>query len=300
MKLNRRRFAALLVAEKKGVTGLFQQVPPQGGHTDDEQDDQQAGNESATKESQLLRGLRVLDKLTTEAMTASEIARYLDVNRSTSLRLLNELVEAGYVSRNGQTKKFMTRPERFYGFIMNNPAHSDLTEFINPLLKRLQEESGESVMLGTPANDGMVYVAHRQSHHHVSISERLGTWRPMYCSALGMAYLSALNQQALDVELGRMRFVGGTPRAAKGPLDLRARVDAAREQGFAVDHEETFEGGCCVAVPTSIAGNLIGAIGISGPSTRLTEQTNERLGALLVSEVGAAGLLARRQEDPAV
>ena len=248
----------------------------------------------ATKESQLLRGLRVLEKLTTEAMTASEIARFLDVNRSTSLRLLNELVSAGYLSRDGKTKSYITRPERFYGFIMNNPAHSDLTDVITPVLERLQEISGESVMLGAPANGGMVYVAHRRTSHHISISERLGTWRPMYCSALGMAYLSALDAPTLDVELGRLAYVGGTDKAAKGPLELRQRIDEALTRGFAIDREETFDGGCCVAIAVAVSGTLIGAVGISGPASRFSEDAILRLGALLVSEAGTAGILVQR------
>jgi DNA-binding IclR family transcriptional regulator len=243
------------------------------------------------KESQLLRGLRSLEKLTTEPMTASDLARHLAVNRSTSLRLLNELLVAGYVSRDAQTKRYTTRPERFYAFIVNNPAHQDLTEIISPLLKRVHEQTGESVMLGVPANGGMVYATHLRSTHHVSVSERLGTWRPMYCSALGMAYLSALDASALDVELGRLAYEGGTAKAAKGPLELRERIAETQVRGYAIDHEETFEGGCCVAVPIAVAGTLIGAIGLSGPASRLPGEQIARMGALLLAEAQAAGIL---------
>ena len=72
------------------------------------------------------------------------------------------------------------------------------------------------MMLGTPANGGMVYIAHRVSSHHVSISERLGTWRPMYCSALGMAYLSAFRTDTLDVERAP-RLRGRDCESGKGP-----------------------------------------------------------------------------------
>lgn len=246
-------------------------------------------------ESQLLRGLRVLEMLTMEAKTASEIARLIGVNRSTSLRILNELAGAGYIRRNEQTKRYVSRPERFYGFIANNPAHWDLTEIVTPVLTRLTRDSGEATELGVPANNVMVYLAYRPSSHDVAVRERLGTWRPMHCSALGIAYLSALDDEALDVALGRLPYVGGTARAAKGPLELRERVDTARARGYAIDQEETFEGGCCVAAPATIAGTLVGAIGISGPAQRMTPDVIGRLGALLTAEMGAFGTFERRE-----
>lgn len=249
----------------------------------------------AAGESQVLRGLRVLEMLTIEAKTASEIARLIGVNRSTSLRILNELAAAGYIRRDEQTKRYVSRPERFYGFIANHPAHWDLTEIVTPVLTRLARESGEATELGVPANNVMVYLAYRPSSHDVAVRERLGTWRPMHCSALGIAYLSALDEEALDVALGKLPYVGGTARAAKGPLELRERVQMARGRGFATDREETFEGGCCVAAPATIAGTLVGAIGISGPAQRMTVEVIDRLGVMLVAEMGAFGTFERRE-----
>jgi DNA-binding IclR family transcriptional regulator len=247
-------------------------------------------------ESQLLRGLRVLEMLTNEPYTASEIARSIGVNRSTSLRLMNELDAAGYVRRDERTKRYATRPERFYGFIANHPDHRDLTEIITPILTRLREDSGEAAMLGVPANGVMVYLAYFPSRHAVTVHERLGTTRPIHASALGKAYLSGLDAAALDVELGRLSYAGGTDRAARGPLELRGRVDAARARGYAIDREETFIGGSCVAAPATIGGALIGAIGISGPTSRLNDDIIAQLGARVVREaasLAAFGQLSR-------
>lgn len=244
------------------------------------------GGSRPNAESQLIRGLRVLEMLTTESQTASELARRIGVNRSTSLRLMNELDAAGYVRRDDRTKRYSTRPERFYGFIANHPEHRDLTEIINPILTSLRDASGEAIVLGVPANGVMVYLAYLPSRHAVAVHERIGTTRPIHCSALGKAYLSALDGTALDLELGRLSYAGGTDRAAKGPLELRTRVDSARSRGYAIDREETFAGGSCVAAPATIGGALIGAIGISGPTSRLTDEVIVQLGTWLCEEIG--------------
>jgi DNA-binding IclR family transcriptional regulator len=107
----------------------------------------------------------------------------------------------------------------------------------------------------------------------------------MHCSALGKAYLAALDADTLDSELGRLSYSGGTDLAAKGPLELRRRLVEAREAGFAVDRDETFEGVTCVAAPVRIRGSLIGAVGISGPSSRLAESRIRELGLRLVRDL---------------
>ena len=94
--------------------------------------------------------------------------------------------------------------------------------------------SNSVAVFGVPANGTMVYLGFFPTRHMVAVSEQLGTVRPMHCSALGKAYLAALDPDALDSELGRLAYTGGTDLAAKGPLELRRRLVGAREAGFAV------------------------------------------------------------------
>jgi DNA-binding IclR family transcriptional regulator len=101
--------------------------------------------------------------------------------------------------------------------------------------------------------------------------------------------LSALDRKSLDLELGRLTYEVGTERAARGPLELGQRVAEARDRGYAVDREETFDGVVCVAVPTRISGALIGAAGISGPASRLPEERIEEIGRALLECLAALG-----------
>ena len=107
--------------------------------------------------------------------------------------------------------------------------HADWSQLIDPVLAAIRDDCGEATMLGVPANGTMVSLAFFPSQHVVAVSEHLGTVRPMHCSALGKAYLSALGAAALDAELGRLSYAGGTTTAAKGPIELRGRLEEARE-----------------------------------------------------------------------
>ena len=56
----------------------------------------------------------------------------------------------------------------------------------------------------------------------------------------------------------------------------------ARAEGYAVDRNETFDGGTCVASPVRIGGALIGALGLSGPSDRFADERIRQIGQRLM------------------
>lgn len=236
-------------------------------------------------DSQLRRGLRVIEALAVSPHNAADAARLLGVNRSTALRLLQELAAAGWVTRDARSKRFSIVAERLYVLAGSMDDHVDWSELVHPVLASLRDDFREATMLGVPANGSMVYMAFFPSPNPVAVRERIGTVRPMHCSALGKAYLSALTPESLDVELARLDYSGGTDLAAKDPVELRARLDEVRRRGYAIDRDQTFEGVACVAAPARIAGSLIGAAGVSGPSPRITAARAEELGARLVSEL---------------
>jgi DNA-binding IclR family transcriptional regulator len=233
--------------------------------------------------SLIQRAFVTLEALADEPRTASEIGRLLGVDRSSALRLMIELEATGYVNRDPATKRYSNVPARFYALIATHDDHADWGEIVDPVLSELRDEFGEAAIMGVPANGTMVYLAFFPSVHIVAVRERLGTTRPMHCSALGKAYLSALPTQELDAEMALLAFRGGTSVAARTPSELKERLESARGRGYATDRNETFDGGTCVAAPVWIGGTLIGAIGLSGPSGRFTDDRIRAMGERLTA-----------------
>jgi DNA-binding IclR family transcriptional regulator len=231
--------------------------------------------------SHIRRAFQALEALVSGPQTAANIAQSLGVNRSTALRLMTEIEALGYVHRDPETKSYAIAPARFYPFISSHADHLDWSMVVDPILAGLRDEFGEASIMGVPANGTMVYLAFFPSTHLIMVRERLGTTRPMHCSALGKAYLSALDDRALDRELGLLHYQGGTHLAARGPIELRERVEETRRRGYAIDRDETADGASCVAVPARMGGTLIGAIGLSGPSSRVDDQRIAQMGSRL-------------------
>jgi DNA-binding IclR family transcriptional regulator len=216
------------------------------------------------------RIFRTLELLAEEPRTPSGLARALDIDRSTALRLLRQLTATGYVAYEDASKRYASVGSRFLRLVSATPDHADLSELVDPVLRAARTQFGEASMLALPARGFMVYAAFFPSRHLLGVREQLGVARPMHCSAVGKAYLSGLDDTALEEELNRMSFTGGTEHAPTDRPSLFRQVSVARELGYAVDHDETSLGVSCVAVPLSIGDTLIGAIGVSGPSTRLS------------------------------
>ena len=59
-----------------------------------------------------------------------------------------------------------------------------------------------------------------------------------------------------------------------------------RQLGYALDIDETVDGVSCVAVPVAARGSVVGAAGISGPTSRLTVERLQALSALLGEAIG--------------
>ncbi len=248
-------------------------------------------NDSAA--GHIARVFQALEALIAGPRNAAEVAQVLRVNRSTALRLLGHLDQLGYVTRNPAMKSYAIASARFYPFISSPADHLDWSSAVDPILAELRREFGEAVIMGVPTNGTMVYLAFFPSTHVITVRERLGTARPMHCSALGKAYLSALDDRTLDSELALLSYQGGTKLAARGPMELRDRLETMRKRGYAIDRNETLDGATCVAVPARIGGTFVDAIGLSGPSSRISGGRIAEIGDRLVQISVRLGGLCR-------
>ena len=234
--------------------------------------------------SQLARGLKVLDLLAETPQTPSQLAAELSVNRSTSLRLLNELEALGYVSRSGSDGTYHCVVERLLPLIRGGRSE-DWRSRAQELLHVLSRESGEACLVGVPAVPWMSYVEYVPSQHAITVSERIGSIRPVHASAVGKAWLSTLADSDLASTVANLRYDIGTERAAQTPEELTRDVLQIRERGWALDNEEYLVGVTCIAVPLVVGGWCPGSVAISGPSTRLQGAAIQDLAHLLVTRL---------------
>lgn len=237
----------------------------------------------------LEHGLTALELLAQGPKSAAEIAQHLSVDRTTGWRILRVLAAHGWAREDPRLKVFQLNVPRLYALAGNGHEHPSLPSVIAPVLERIRDRSGEAAVLGVPSGNAMVYLHYVASRHAVSVREAIGSVRPMHASALGKAYLSALEPEDLERALKTVDFQGGTARAVRTSAELWDAVARARDEGFAVDCEECFEGVMCVGVPVHVGDDrfLIGAVAVSGPRERLALLGVETIAAVVREELQA-------------
>jgi DNA-binding IclR family transcriptional regulator len=127
-----------------------------------------------------------------------------------------------------------------------------------------------------------LYIDQVESPATLRVNAQVGTMNPLHCTALGKILL-AFGDTPIPSTLE-----SHTSHTITDPRALQRELQNIRERGYAVDDEEFDQGIRCIAVPAmDYRGKLAGALGISGPSTRMTPERLPQLAASMV-EIGRA------------
>jgi DNA-binding IclR family transcriptional regulator len=237
------------------------------------------------------RALRVLAEIGSESngVTATELANRTGVNRVTVHRILAAFKAHGFVRQpvaGGPYRlgfKFLDLAERVL-------ADVDAAQVAYPLLEELAERSGETCHLAVLDGDSAVYVAKVESPQAVRLVSRIGKRVPLYCTSLGKAMLAALAPDAADPLIDAQSFERVTPTTITSRKALLVDLEAIRARGYSFDIGENESGVHCVgAAVVGRDGQPFGAISISGPEWRTSE---ERLAELGEQVVGTASALS--------
>lgn len=131
-------------------------------------------------------------------------------------------------------------------------------------LKRLRDLTGETVHLAVPNGSSMVYIEKLESPSAVRMTSRIGTSVSLHATAVGKAYLAALDEAALAPLLQGLPLPRYTANTATDIAALRAQVALTRTRGWSVDNEENEAGIFCFgAVIRGGTGAPVAAISVS-------------------------------------
>lgn len=237
----------------------------------------------AVGSSTLNRALEVLSALAidrNDGLPASKIAASTGINRVTVHRVLNTFKAHGYVRQDGAGAPYQLG-FRFIEFAQVVLEGLDLLRLGQPVLDRLAEEAGETAHLAILDGTECVYVAKAESPHSMRLVSRVGLRAPLYCTALGKALIAAGPAMA-DTLVAAQTFEPRTARTLHDRDALWAEILVTRERGFSIDHAENEAGVHCVAAAVvDHSGAPIGALSVSGPDSRISEQRFDEFGELV-------------------
>lgn len=227
----------------------------------------------------LERGLRILTEFTRETpvLTAPELARRLDVPRTTVFRLLVTLESLGFVERasNGREYQLGTAVLRL-GF--EYLASLALTELSRPILERLRDEFDYSANLVIRDGRDIVYVQKAAAGSIFTSSVHIGTRLPAHATILGRILLSHHGLHALRALYPEERL---RPYGPHTPLTVEALyqlLKADKERGYVIAEGHFEPNISTVAAPVfNHDGHVAAALGVTVPDGKIPEAQRQPL-----------------------
>jgi DNA-binding IclR family transcriptional regulator len=238
------------------------------------------------------RALEILEYLSRQGGEhgVRSIAGALDLSPSTAFRLLETLEQTGFVRQNQASDKYVIGVKAVQLGIAALGS-LDITAIAPPRLRTLADETGESAFLAVRDDGEIVYLLKEEGKHSIRTTARLGSRRPLHCTALGKSFLATMPPPEVEAVLQRT----GMPRMTRHTITeldrLWEELAHIRVMGYAVDREEVEEGLICVAAPIKdYRGVTIAAVSMAGPAPRIAPY-EARLGrrvAATALEISAA------------
>jgi DNA-binding IclR family transcriptional regulator len=215
------------------------------------------------------RTLEILETLaaSNERRSLSELARMLGVPKSSLHAILRTMHERGWVETDPSGTRFGLGVRALYVGTAY-PDSDDVVSVAAQTLDWLVAQLDETVHLGRLDGTDIVYLAKRESSHHLRMFSAIGRRLPAYATALGKALLAALPDDQLAEHLPET-LTALTPHTLTDLDALRRDLDRTRRRGYAVDHEESTEGLGCIAVTIPTGEPPRNAISCSVPTVRL-------------------------------
>jgi IclR family transcriptional regulator, pca regulon regulatory protein len=222
----------------------------------------------------LAKGFRLLEAFgpDREEPTLSELALAAGLDPGTTYRMLNTLVDLGYVDHVPDSRRYrLTLKVLDLGF--HAIAHRDLRAIVRPALRTLVNGTSEAASFGVLNGAEVLYIERvRAGITRLGVDIRLGTTVPAHQSIIGHSILAFLPEAELKrlTTLPQRQTLSAQQRIEW--RDIGPSLAAIRKTGYALRASTLSEGLRILAVPVRDADGLaIGAISIAAPAGRSSE-----------------------------
>ena len=218
--------------------------------------------------------VRVLDLLelfavAPEPLGVSEVAKRLELPKSSAQALLLTLAGRGYLNRGDAG--YALPAELKVGWV--GGIRTRLLGLARPVMHGMAEASGESAFIGMMTSDGRVqFLAKAVSPKEVRYDASLEHLRPAHSTSIGLVMLAHMPEKMAERWLKPSLLVAVTPHTVTDPRKIRQILRAGRKAGYVEVRDANVEGASGVSAPIfGPDGDVIAGLNLGAPSSRYTQ-----------------------------
>lgn len=215
--------------------------------------------------------LQVLDYLSRQDASFSDIARALSLPRSSTYVLLQSLEEVGFV-RLLPDNRLYALGFKLYELGALAVRGVNVKEQAMPHLQALCDAVDLTCHLGCLHGTEAFYLLKLLPRNKLHINSWEGKRISLYSSGVGKALMAWQPEEELEALLDACTFAPVTPMTITDPDRLKRHLAEIRIRQWAMDNEEDGLGLRCIAAPVfSLQGRVNAAVSVSGPLQQVNE-----------------------------
>jgi IclR family transcriptional regulator, KDG regulon repressor len=202
--------------------------------------------------------------------TLEELTQLSGINKTAISRIVSDLVAYGFLRQREKWGKY-SLGFKYFDFTGQIKSRIKTRDMAVPFLVKLANELKESVILGMWDGGKAAITETFHSNHMVRVVPDEGSRLSLHSTGLGKVILANIGETQLERLYEHTTLERFTPNTITDLSDLRKHLIFIQREGVAFDDEENTLGVRGVsAVIKDVDGNVVGAIGVIGPTIRLT------------------------------
>ena len=224
------------------------------------------------------RAITVMELLSRRGWSGvTEVAKTLDIHKSTAYRLLTTLRDRGLVEQDAATEKYRLG----FGLVMlasSVTADLDIARCSQPVCDQLAEQVRETATVAVLEGDDAVIIHQSTSGFSALGVDWSGRHTPLHATAAGKMFLHYMpeDQRHHILQEPLQRY---TENTIVDPATLEDRIREGQDSGYWYTVEELEIGLNAIAAPIRCAdGAVVAAVSVSGPAFRLLRESFPRIG----------------------
>ena len=215
-----------------------------------------------------------------KSLTLHQISQKLDLPKSTVFRLLNTLVEIGFIHHQEDQSYCMSlKVLRLANLV---PSTLGIRDVAKPELRALAEKTGETVSLSMLDGHERVVLDVMESSSRLRSIVRVGEVVKLQNGAVGRVFMAFQPKLNFDEIF----------KDTAAPATLDAELTEIRNAGYACSMGDRLEGASGMAAPVfDLEGECNYCISVAGPAVRISDRQDEFAALLMASTTRLSGHL---------